>query len=144
MAELAALEPLAGEWRLEASLAPGVIGGATFEWALEGAFLVQRSSIPVEGAPEGLSVIALDDDGQGFTMHYFDSRGVVRLYAMNIEDGLWTLVRDKPDFTPLSFSQRFTGRFGDDGNTIAGRWEKNSGAGTEFELDFELNYPRVR
>jgi hypothetical protein len=141
MTQLSALEPLVGEWTMEASLAPGVGGRATFEWALGGAFLLHRSEIPVEGAPQALSVIALDDDGGAFTMHYFDSRGVVRLYAMTIEDGLWTLTRNESDFSPLPFHQRYVGRFGDDGRTIEGRWER-SDDGRSWETDFELNYAR--
>jgi hypothetical protein len=142
MTQLSALEPLVGEWSMEASLAPGVGGIATFEWALDGAFLLHRSEIPVEGAPQALSVIALDDDGEGFTMHYFDSRGVVRLYAMTIEDGLWTLMRHEADFSPLPFHQRYTGRFSADGRSIEGRWER-SDDGSSWELDFELNYTRA-
>jgi hypothetical protein len=141
MTQLSALEPLVGEWTMEASLAPGVGGRATFEWALGGAFLLHRSEIPVERAPQALSVIALDDDGGAFTMHYFDSRGVVRLYAMTIEDGLWTLTRNEADFSPLPFHQRYVGRFGDDGRTIEGRWER-SDDGRSWETDFELNYAR--
>jgi hypothetical protein len=57
------LEPLVGEWRIEApafTLPPEVAGKArtSFKWALGGAFLLQRISIPVPGAPEALSVIA--------------------------------------------------------------------------------------
>jgi hypothetical protein len=141
MPELSELEPLVGEWTMEASLAPGVGGRATFEWALEGAFLLHRSEIPVEGAPQALSVIAPDDDGESFTMHYFDSRGVVRLYAMTIEAGLWTLTRDEADFSPLPFHQRYTGRFSEDRRSIEGRWER-SADGAAWELDFELNYKR--
>jgi hypothetical protein len=141
-AALKALEPFVGEWRMEASLAPGVGGRASFEWALDETFLVQRTSIPVEGAPEGLSIIALDHDGEAFTMHYFDSRGVVRLYAMTIRDGAWTLQRDSADFTPLPFHQRYEGRFTGDGRRIDGRWE-TSEDGTDWKLDFELNYIRA-
>ena len=39
-----------------------------------------------------------DDDG--YTQHYSDSRGVVRIYAMTSGDGTWTLGRTKADFTP--------------------------------------------
>src|SRR4051794_11468016 len=109
-AALKALDPLAGGWRLEASLAPGVDGTATFEWTLDRTFLVARMEIPVEGAPGSLSVIALNDDGEGFTMHYFDSRGVVRLYAMTIGAGSWTLLRREADFSPLPFQQRYVGK----------------------------------
>jgi hypothetical protein len=142
VAELSALEPLVGEWRLEASLAPGVGGTATFEWELDGRFLVQRSEIPVEGAPKGLSIIALDHDGRGFTVHYFDSRGIVRLYSMTIGDGDWTLSRHEADFSPLPFHQRYVGTFSADGRSIDGRWEK-SDDGADWKLDFELSYIRA-
>src|SRR3954454_434899 len=102
---LRALDPLAGTWRLEASLAPGVGGTASFEWTLGRTFLVCRTSIPVGGAPASLSVIALRDDGEGFTMHYFDSRGVVRLYAMTIGDRSWTVLRRETGFRTLAFHQ---------------------------------------
>src|SRR3954470_18826666 len=138
-----ALEPLVGAWTLEASLAPGVHGRATFEWALDRTFLVVRTEIPVEGAPGSLSVIALDEDGEGFTMHYFDSRGIVRLYRMTIGDGAWTLLRTEADFSPLPFQQRYVGAFSDDGRRIDGRWERSSD-GSAWELDFELNYVRAQ
>jgi hypothetical protein len=133
-----ALEPFIGEWNVEASLAPGVVGHATFEWALDRQFLAQRSEVPGP-IPDGLMIIAAD--GDAYLQHYFDSRGVVRLYRMTFSDGVWTLSRDAPDFSPLDFSQRFTGTFGDDDDTIRGRWE-TSADGSSWELDFELTYTR--
>ena len=62
-------------------------------------------------------------NGCGCLQHYFDSRGVARVYKMSVEEGVWKLWRDEPDFSPLDFSQRFTGTFSADGTTIAGRWE---------------------
>ena len=41
------------------------------------------------------------------------------------------------------FSQRFTGKISEDGNTIAGRWELADDAGN-FTTDFELIYRRVQ
>jgi hypothetical protein len=131
---------------MEASLpaAPptGVVGRCAFEWALDGQFLVQRSEVPDPDAPDGLAIIGLASDGETYTQHYFDSRGIARVYAMTFRDGVWRLLRNAPDFTPLSFSQRFTGTFGDGGRTIRGRWEKSSD-GSSWELDFELTYTRV-
>jgi hypothetical protein len=40
-------------------------------------------------------------------------------------------------------SSGFTGTFGDDGDSIAGRWEK-SPDGSNWETDFEVTYARVR
>lgn len=136
------LEPFVGEWNLEASFPNAPVGRAVFEWILDGRFLVERSEVPVPEAPDGFCLVSPDADGGGYTQHYFDSRGVVRLYAMTFEDGLWTLTREKADFSPLSFSQRYTGRFSDEGNVITGSWE-TSDDGSTWERDFDLNYTRV-
>jgi hypothetical protein len=143
---LAPLEPFVGTWRIEAPafpLPPEAADEArmTFEWVLGGAFLVQRSSVPVPEAPDGLSVIGTDD-GDGYIQHYFDSRGIARVYAMTFDGRKWTLERHAPDFTPLPFHQRWLGAF-DGPATIRGRWE-TSPDGREWELDFELVYTRVK
>jgi hypothetical protein len=143
---LARLEPLVGEWRLEAPAFPLAAeladqARSTFEWALRGAFLVQRSTVPVPEAPDGLCVIAPDSD-DGYTQHYFDSRGVVRLYAMTFDGSEWTMQRSSPDFSPLNFHQRWFGTLRADGQIIDGRWE-SSPDGQAWELDFELRYVRT-
>jgi hypothetical protein len=139
------LEDFVGEWRLVApafSLPPELAAEAraTFEWALGGAFLLQRTSIPVPEAPDSLCMIA--PDGDGYTQHYFDSRGVVRIYAMTFDGRTWTLLRSTPDFSPLDFHQRWTASF-DGAGTIAGRWESSPDGGRAWELDFELVYQRL-
>lgn len=101
-----------------------------------------RPEIPVPQAPDGLMVIRADPGTGAYTQHYFDSRGVARLYAMGFEDGVWTLTRESPDFTPLDFRQRFTGTFSEDGNTITGAWEAGFDGGG-WEHDFDLTYRRV-
>jgi hypothetical protein len=137
------LDAFVGEWTVEVPFAPGVNGHAVFEWVLGGQFLMERSEVPdVPEAPDGISIIGVDRDGSAYTQHYFDSRGVVRLYAMTFRDGEWTLLRDAPDFTPLDFWQRFTGEFSADGRTISGRWE-TSQDGSAWELDFDLTYRKV-
>ena len=143
---MARLEPFVGEWRLEAPAfpLPAELAGkarTTFEWALDGTFLVQRSTIPVPEAPDGLCVFA-PDSGDGYTQHYFDSRGVVRLYAMSFDGSEWTVQRSSPDFSPLDFHQRWFGTFSPDGQTIEGRWE-TSPDGQAWEHDFELRYLRT-
>lgn len=141
-AALARLEPLLGAWTQEASIAPGATGHAVFEWTLDGAFLLERSEAP-DPAPNGFMLVDPNADDDGYTQHYFDSRGVVRIYAMTFGDGTWTLERTKPDFTPLSFAQRFLGAFSADGNTIDSRWESSQDGGATWELDFELTFRRA-
>jgi hypothetical protein len=141
-----ALEAFIGEWSLGADFpnAPptDVRGRVVFEWLPGEQFLVQRWEVPVPEAPDGIAIIGFDRGRETFLQHYFDSRGVVRVYEMSFSDGLWKLWRTTADFSPLDFSQRFTGTFSDDGKTIDGRWEI-SDDGTSWELDFDLTYTKV-
>jgi hypothetical protein len=141
---LARLDIFVGEWVMEARFPGGDAGEArsTFEWALDRQFLIQRTEVPVPEAPDSLTIVSADLQTGAYTQHYYDSRGVVRLYAMTLADGVWTLTRESPDFTPLNFRQRFTGTFSADGNTIDGAWESGHDGGG-WEHDFALTYRRV-
>jgi hypothetical protein len=140
------LNPFVGEWDLEVSLpSPSdVRARAVFEWALDRRFLVQRVEISIPDVPDSISIIGLDPGGEGFAQHYFDSRGVIRVYAMTFEDGVWTLLRDSPDFSDLHFWQRYTGTFSEDGDAIDGGWEISHDEGSTWEKDFDLDYTRVK
>jgi hypothetical protein len=145
---LAALEPLVGEWSMVPTFKgmPPVEVGApvSFEWLPGGRFLIERWEVPVPEAPDGIALIGPDPQGEGtFLQHYFDSRGVARVYKMSLEAGVWRLWRDEPDFSPLDFAQRFTGTFSSDGETISGRWEICHD-GTTWEHDFDLTYRKAR
>lgn len=147
MTELAALQPFVGEWHMEAvfkDLPPmDADARVTFEWLPGKKFLVERWEIPVPEAPDGIAIIGADPESEGeYLQHYFDSRGVARVYRMSFEDDVWKLWRDSADFSPLDFSQRYTGTFGDDGKTIAGRWEISHDHKT-WEHDFDLTYVRI-
>lgn len=132
------LGPFVGEWRIEAF---GGTGRSVFTWSLDGAFLEQRTEVDHPDAPDSLSITAVTSGGEGFTQHYFDTRGVVRLYAVTFAGGVWTSTRESEDFTPLDFRQRYVGRFNEDGRTINGTWEIDHGNG--WEKDFDLDYFRT-
>lgn len=137
---LAALDVLVGTWAVQVQR-PGVPpGDARFEWALDGQYLLMNSTSPQPEFPDTLAVIAADADG--YLQHYFDSRGVVRLYRMQLRDGVWTQTRTEADFSALDFSQRFEGRFSDDGTRIDARWDISHDAGRTWELDFGLTFTR--
>jgi hypothetical protein len=139
------LSPFVGEWDLEVSLpSPDEVSArAVFEWALDGTFLVQRVEISIPEAPNSIAIIGEDPRGGAVAQHYFDSRGVVRVYDMTFEDGVWTLQRDSPDFSELGFWQRYRGTFSADGNTIDGAWESSQDEGATWEHDFDIVYTRV-
>jgi hypothetical protein len=139
---LAALDIFVGEWIEQVEVPDAPPGRSVFEWDLRGSFLIQRALSPLPEYPDGLTIISLTQDG--YLQHYFDSRGVVRLYRMSLEGRTWTLLRTEADFTPLDFSQRFVGTISADGNRIDGRWETSHDLGQSWELDFPLSYTRVQ
>jgi len=146
-AALERLDAFVGVWTLEAVFPhhpTEVLRGArsVFEWMKGRQLLVQRTEVPAPEAPDSITIIAVDPEKDAYVQHYFDSRGVVRLCAMTLHDGVWTLLRDSPDFSPLDFAQRFTGTFCDNGDTIQGTWEKSSD-GSNWQTDFELTYRKV-
>jgi hypothetical protein len=74
--------------------------------------------------------------------HYYDSRGVARLYSMTLDDGVWRLLRDAPDFSELSFCQRFTGVLDEAGSVIRGRCETSNDS-QSWVHDLTLTYRRI-
>lgn len=141
--QLEALDVLVGEWSLTSSFSPDPATAprarTTFEWLLGNSFLVQRWEVDHPDAPDGIAIIGFDAEKGTLLQHYFDSRGVARVYEMGFAGKTWTLQRfgAAPDF-----SQRFTGTLSEDDNTIVGRWE-SSADGSSWEHDFDLTYTRV-
>jgi hypothetical protein len=138
--KLGALSALVGDWIVGDPAAP--VGRTSFSWLEGERFLVQRWTIDIPGAPDGIAIVGVDPASRELIQHYFDSRGVARLYRMTLEDNVWTLWRSDPDF-----SQRFTGTISPDGARITGAWEigpPNAAPddGT-FAHDFDLVYTKV-
>src|ERR1039458_8130835 len=110
---LQALEPLVGEWTVEAKGPDGQAwpgeGRATFEWHPSKAHLVQRTVTGVPGAPDSTSVIGCDAANGTFVQLYSDERGVCRIYSMKLGGGEWVLQREGEPF-----AQRFIGTISDD------------------------------
>jgi hypothetical protein len=145
------LAALVGDWRMAAEFegAPPAESSARvgFEWMPGRRYLIERWEIsgldPLEMPAAGIAIIGADPEIEGnFLQHYFDSRGVARIYKMSLRDGVWKLWRDSPDHSPLDFSQRYTGTFSDDGKSISGSWEICHD-GTTWEHDFDLTYTKA-
>jgi hypothetical protein len=112
----------------------------TFEWMKGKELMVQRWNAPDPG-PDGLAVIGPDPEGDGYLQHYFDQRGVARVYKMSFDSGTWKLWRDEPDFSPLSFKQRYEGKFSDDGNRLEGIYDINEDG--NWRKDFSAVWERA-
>ena len=138
-AQLELLRTLTGTWVTEGAhpLLPGPVirGRAVFAWLEGGHFLVWRSHHDHPEIPDAVAVTGVIDGR--LAMHYFDSRGVHRLYSVGASPGEWRFWRDDP-----GFSQRFTGTLSDDGDTITSRGQL-SRDGVTWDDDLALTYRRV-
>ncbi len=135
------LEPLVGEWEMEARPPGGEPGPGearvVFEWIEDGLFLRESWQIEMPEAPDGVAIIGWDRSRNAYTQLYTDERGVHRIYEMSFADGEWRMWREDDD----PFPQRFSGRLSEDGETITGRFEKlEEGA---WGTDFDVTYRRV-
>ncbi|WP_354698047.1 hypothetical protein DSM112329_03710 [Paraconexibacter sp. AEG42_29] len=129
---LSGWEPLLGRWRTVATFPgqdPVATGTAEFE-RLGASHIVERA-VSDDPFPSATSVIG--GDGR---MHYFDARGVVRLYETDFAGGVWRIARDH-----AGFAQHYRGELSADGQRITGAWEVDTGDG--WALDFDLDYVRV-
>lgn len=129
-----------GEWTTEAThpALPGTVvrGQVAFEWLEGEKFLIQRAGNDHPDFPDSVSVIG-EVDGR-IAMYYFDSRGVHRVYEMALDDGVWKIWRDAPDF-----SQRCAGTFDQAGDAITWRWQLSQDDST-WNDDLAITYRRVR
>jgi hypothetical protein len=148
------LQRLVGSWTTEAThpATPGLVvrGTVSVEWLEGERFLIHRARTDHPDFPDAISIIGFTEqdrvDPSGVAaaegasqprMHYFDSRGVSRVYDVSIDDASWRIWRDAP-----GFSQRFTGTIADGGDTIAGRWQMCQD-GTRWEDDLQITYRRA-
>src|SRR5918911_3494897 len=136
------LEPLVGQWTLEAKPPEGPPwpgeARTTIEWHDSGAHLVQRSTADMPEAPDSISIMGCDAANGTYFQLYSDERGVCRVYEMSIAEGQWKLWREGEPF-----AQRFSAQISDEGDTIVGRWEKKTLDGRRWETDFDLTYRKV-
>jgi hypothetical protein len=112
-----------------------------------GELIVMRSTGEPAEMPDSISIIGCAADGEPQPMHYFDSRGVKRLFMTTVDSTTWRIWRalgedwNGPDGP--GFNQRFIGEISADGRSIDARWERGMGdAGDRWELDFPIRYSR--
>jgi hypothetical protein len=142
---LDALEPLIGEWSVEGrhvALPNAVIRGrSVFEWWGDRAFLMHHSTVDHPDFPDSISVIGATQPDGGLAQHYFDTRGVHRLYDMTFGGGVWTL--DRKAVGAKDFDQRMHATFSTDGKTIMIEFEARDSITHDMRPDLSLTYTRA-
>ena len=138
------LEILVGEWEMSlsnASFLPRptdtVKGLVSFEWMQDGAFLLMRIGDKAPSPPAALWLISRDEAALDYSVFYYDSRSVSRVYGMSFAEDVWKMWRNAP-----GFCQRYEGAVSKDGKNITSSWEK-SGDGTTWEHDFDVMYRKI-
>jgi hypothetical protein len=142
---------LVGSWTTEAThpAVPGttVSGAAEVRWLEGERFVIFRSRNDHPDFPDSISIIG---DTDGLRWHYFDSRGVHRVYEFRVTDDGWEIARDaaggdEPEIgrAAPAFSQRIIVTFEDDDNTMAGR-SKISFDNETWQDDLQITYRRTQ
>lgn len=147
------LARLLGAWVTEAThpIFPGIIvrGTAEGSWLEGERFLLFRARTDHPDFPDSISILGrmgtdridaghatsspIDDP---LVMHYYDSRGVFRVFQAGIDATAFRFQRLAP-----GFSQRFVGTFADGGGTILGLAQLRR-EDTHWEDDLRITYRR--
>jgi len=119
---------LAGRWT-SASTHPAfpgkvIAGSVEVEWLEGEKFLIMRAQVDHPDFPNSISIVG---DTDGLRMHYFDSRGVYRLYEVTVDEHSCTMAMDRSSpahsfaASHAPFSQRLTYTFesGDETMSLA-------------------------
>ena len=129
-----ALDRLLGTWDLtmhHRTVAEPVTGRQHYERVLDGAFVQLTWTYDHPDFPDALALLTET------TMHYFDVRGVVRVFDVAFTDDGWSMVKHDPEF-----AQRFTARYvGTDAIETTGDYSEDQG--TTWQQDFTMSLRRA-
>jgi hypothetical protein len=131
---MSALDRLLGTWdfTMEHNAVSGPITGReSYERVLDGAFVLQRRTYEHPDFPDAMALLSED------RYHYFDVRGIVRVFDFEIDDAGWSMVMVADEF-----SQRVSARFrGPDAMDSTG--EASYDSGVTWQPDFAATYQRA-
>lgn len=128
------LTRLIGSWDItmrHAAMDEPVRGRQAYERVLDEAFVMLRWTYEHPDFPDAIAL--LDDN----SCHYFDVRGVTRVFDFGINESGWTMIRRDEDFW-----QRSSATFVSPGEMQA-VGENSYDEGRTWQHDFQMSYLRV-
>ncbi len=132
---MSALDRLLGAWEFtmhHSAMSEPISGQQRYERVLDGAFVLMHWTYDHPDFPDAMAFISDD------RYHYFDVRGITRVFDLTVEAAGWSMVRLDDDF-----SQRSTAHFrGRDAIDTTG--ELSLDAGVTWQPDFTMTARRVR
>jgi hypothetical protein len=140
---------LVGRWTIEAThpAVPGTVisGSSEIEWFEGQHFLIYRLHYDHPDFPDAISIIG---DTDGLQMHYFDVRGVHRLFQLTVADDGWAIMMDRHSqgrsfrSSDPPFSQRMTYTFEHADQNFSGKGQL-SHDDVNWDDDLEITYCRA-
>ncbi len=131
---MSALDRLLGTWEFtmyHSAMSEPVTGRQRYERVLDGAFVLQHWTYDHPDFPDAIALLADD------RYHYFDVRGITRVFELEVDDAGWSMIR-----LDMDFSQRYTARFrGPDFMESTGEMSHDNGV--TWQPDFTMTYQRV-
>jgi hypothetical protein len=127
------LDQLVGSWAFvmrHVQVPAPVTGSQRYEQVLDGAFLMLHWHYDHPDFPDAVAML------DARTCHYFDVRGVTRLYDLSVDDSGWRMIRRDDDFWQRS-SARFL-----DGDRMDGSGENSFDRGATWQHDFSISFTR--
>jgi hypothetical protein len=128
------LDRLVGTWittMRHSALPEPVAGRQRYERVLDGAFVSLHWTYDHPDFPDAMALL---DDRR---CHYFDVRGVIRVFDLTIDDSGWEMSRRGEDFWQRS-AARFLGA-----DAMEGTGENSYDGGGTWQHDFAISYARV-
>ena len=129
------LDRLPGTWDLtmhHADIEEPVLGRHRYEWVLDGAFLQLRWTYERPDFPDAMALFAPP------RYHYFDVRGVVRVFDLTVAEDGWSMVNVTGDGLSQRTTARFTGA-----DTVEVTGERSTDTGASWEPDFTMTLART-
>lgn len=128
------LDRLLGDWEFtmdHSAMAEPITGQQRYEHVLEGAFVLHQWNYDHPDFPNAMAVLSNN------RYHYFDVRGITRIFDVEVDDDGWSMIRLDPDF-----SQRYRARFVSS-DVIETTGDASYDNGVTWQHDFTMTCNRV-
>lgn len=139
------LQPFIGEWTVEGrhvAFPNAVIEGrSVFEWWGDRTYLMHHSTFDHPDFPDSISVVGATRPDGGLALHWFDTRGVHRVFDMTFANGVWSISRKAVG--PKDFDQDMRATFSADANTITSESRLREPGAHDMKPDFAVTYTRA-
>ena len=128
------LDRLLGTWNVtmqHVAMPEAVPGRHVYQRVLQDAFVMLQASFDHPDVPDATALLS------EAALHYFDVRGVTRVFDLEITDEGWTMIRRDSDFWQRS-SATFRGP-----DEMQGSGQNSDDCGATWQHDFLMSYARA-